>query len=157
MGNILSLLFKPRSFFGTAFLKYFSTTLLEIQFGYVDEYRLPLVVPKIGFIELKSGHISYFYFQMDTTEWKLNVVMGLAFTYRRKLGAMPYIFYKDNDEREAFHNHIQSIEEEFRSREPEEFEISKAKRIKEDGKGCGITPQKIGRLVREHVDWIKSR
>ncbi len=147
----------PKSFFGVAFLKYFTTTLYEVQYCYVDEMRLPLVVPKIGVINSQKGYISYFYFQMDTIEWRLNTILGLSFLYQRDPRYLPFIFYKDEEEKDAFHSHVKNIAEELLTREPESFEIDKQKRIEEDGKGCGITPQNIGRLVREHISWKSSR
>jgi hypothetical protein len=99
----------PSSFFGEAEFKFHTTTLFTLPYGYVDEMRIPIAIPKIESIGF-DGPLFYYYYQKDTVLYQFMNLIGLPNLFHgRKPGKVPFIFFDNESERKLFNEYITSL------------------------------------------------
>ena len=99
----------PSSFFGEAEFKFHTTTLFSLPYGYVDEMRIPIAIPKIESISLAEP-LFYYYYQKDTVLFQFMKLIGINALFNgRQPGKVPFIFFDNESERKLFNEYILSI------------------------------------------------
>ena len=148
----------PTSFFGTADFKFHTTTLFSLPYGYVDEMRIPIAIPKIESIDIKDFYF-YYYFQKNTVLYKFMKLIGLdSLLYGRILGKVPFIFFEDEFERKKFNEYLISIPECKKKIEENKWGNLTSSRIKHDRGDNDKRACFIAFAVEQYFDWkIKGK
>ncbi|MDZ7794901.1 MAG: ATP-binding protein [Spirochaetia bacterium] len=143
----------PKSFFGKLQLMYFSTVLYETGYCGLDEFRIPNVTPHIENLEIEGTDWFYYYFEMDSIEWKINKLLGLFWMSYLNPDYWPFVVFHDSIERERFNQYLIDTGNDFLKLSPDEHDLRIAKQIDEDGEGGDVGPEYIGKTVRAFREW----
>jgi len=142
-----------KTFFGNLQLIYFSTVLLELSYCGLDEFRIPTITPKIEYLEIIDKKWFYYYFEMDSIEWKINKLLGLYWMNYLKPPYWPFLVFQSEEERKEFNNYLLSIGEDFLNLPMDKHDEYLKEKIIKDGKGGGIGPEYIGKTNRIFLKW----
>jgi hypothetical protein len=142
-----------KTHFGTAKFKYFSTVLFECGYVFLDEYRIPLGIPEIGYITLCKNDYYYYYFNKNSINYKLSMLLGIKLLSRFKPQYMPFIIYENKEEQEEFEKHLVENELEIIGENADPVDESRLKRIQEDGDGSGVDVLVMGKIIRWFYNW----
>jgi len=141
------------SFFGKLQLLYFSTVLFETGYCGLDDFRIPTVTPNIERVIIEDKDWFYYYFEMDSLEWKINNLLGLFWMRYLKQDSWPFLVFYSSEERKSFNQFLIDKGIEFLKIPPSKSDLAIARRIKKDGESGGIGPEYIGKTVRELTEW----
>lgn len=99
-----------KSYFGEAEFRFHSTKLFELQYGYVDECRIPIAIPEIQSFNT-SKHYFYYYFIENTVCYKFHKLLNNDSLYfaRGGLRYNPFLVFESEYEREEFENYLKNI------------------------------------------------
>ena len=99
----------PRSFFGEAEFKYHTTTLFKKPFGFVDEFRISIAVPKIAAFSLNGNYYFYYYFKKNSVRYKFHKLINKDSTgYLRQLPHNPFLIFETDEEKIDFEEFLKS-------------------------------------------------
>lgn len=99
-----------RSFFGEILLKYFTTTIYKSEYGFLDEFRYPISIPKTE-IRDSDKNFRYYYFLTNSMEFKLFRIFGLkAFLSSLRKECLPFVFFLDEIEKTSFDNYLSNMD-----------------------------------------------
>lgn len=139
------------SFFGRAVFKYLSTSLFELEYAFLDEFRIPIAVPKRDFFEEYESY--YFYFIQNSLEYKLFKLLGLkAYLMYLRPEHQPFIIFRNEEEHLEFNLHLRNIPNIQSLIEKENISIIR-NRIENDGYGFWHSASFISFVVKEYERW----
>ena len=99
-----------KSFFGEAEFRFHSTKLFDLQYGYVDECRIPIAIPEIHSFDSSKNYF-YYCFIENTVRYKFHkLVNGNSLYFARGgLRYNPFFVFKSENEREEFEEYLRNI------------------------------------------------
>lgn len=99
-----------KSFFGEAEFRFHSTKLFDLQYGYVDECRIPIAIPEIHSFNSSKNYF-YFFFIENTIRYKFHKLINGDSLYfaRGGLRYNPFLIFKKDKEREEFEKYLRDI------------------------------------------------
>jgi hypothetical protein len=99
----------PVAYLGKTYLKYFSTTLLEIEFMYCDEMRIVLPTPDICSIDINEKQIFYYYFNLEEPSGALlHFFTGGTYNLNSRGGQGPFLIFSDKTDQDNFESYLSS-------------------------------------------------
>ena len=99
----------PKSFFGEAEFKYHTTTLFKVPYGFVDEFRISIAIPKIAPFQLKGNYYFYYYFEKNSIRYKFHkLINNESSDYLRQLTHDPFFVFENDAEKNNFENYLKS-------------------------------------------------
>ncbi|MHB0897518.1 MAG: AlbA family DNA-binding domain-containing protein, partial [Spirochaetales bacterium] len=143
----------PRSYFGEARFKYFSTTLFTCGYVFLDEYRIALGTPEIGYIENSHNNYYYYYFRKDSIPYKLSRILNLDNISHFNPLYRPFLLFYDKDEQIEFNSYLISNIDVIINEKDDRHDTIIVESIKRDGKGSGVDILMMGKIIRWYNKW----
>lgn len=100
----------PQSFFGTAHFNYLTTTLFSIEYGFMDEFRIPIVIPETQSISISGDFGWYYYYIKNSVKYDFFSIIGLqSLLMSMKNEYLPFIFFENIEERDEFNTYLSTL------------------------------------------------
>lgn len=144
----------PKSFVGDAIFKYYSTTLFELEYCYVDEMRETIGYPSTGYLSINGIRNWYYYFDMSSLKGIFHYFLingDLDLFTREEFSEC--ILFKNKQEKDDFHSFIDVNEILFLKLKPSQSSIYTQERIEKDNADTNPNPLFSSKVKQIHEIW----
>jgi hypothetical protein len=147
-----------KSYWGQAAFRYHTTTLLALDYVYLDEMRLLLPAPDTQHVDFTDQMRWFYYYDLDSAAgsfWTFLTADRSALTSRGT--APPFLLFRDRAERQAFITYLLAYETQLAKIEPGLAAEQAERRMQQDNFDLVIRPLDLGRIQVLYNQWRASK